>query len=84
LIRPARRDNDSLREDRPPHLAVLSGSGVITADNEVGSTEVLADDGVPDGFAGTGHAHREGKESERGHAVGIGADDGLVDSDLVG
>lgn len=54
---------------------------MITSDNEVGSSKVLADDGVPDGLTRTGHTHGEGEEGEGSHSVGVGADDGLVDTD---
>jgi hypothetical protein len=36
---------------------------------------------VPDGFAGTAHAHGEGEESENSHAIGIAGHQGLVDAD---
>ena len=36
---------------------VLAGAGVIAADDEVGCTVVFADDGVPDCFSGSAHAH---------------------------
>lgn len=61
---------------------VLSGSGVVTSNDEVGRSKVLADDRVPDGLAGTSHPHREGKESEGGHTVRVGVDNRLVDTDL--
>jgi len=62
-------------------LAVAAGTGVVAADNEVGGTVVLADDGVPDGLAGTTHAHGKRKQTEDGHAVGVAVHDGLVDTD---
>lgn len=62
-------------------LRVLSGSGVVTTDDEVSRTEVLSDDRVPDGLAGSGHPHREGQEGERSHALGVRANDGLVNAD---
>ncbi|OIP48283.1 MAG: hypothetical protein AUK28_05205 [Desulfobacterales bacterium CG2_30_60_27] len=33
--------------------------GVLGADDHVGATEILVDDGVPEGLAGTGHSHGE-------------------------
>ena len=57
---------------------VFSGSSVVSADDEVGGTIVLADDGVPDGFPWTGHTHSEGEESQVTHAVGILGHDGFV------
>lgn len=62
-------------------LAVLAGTGVVTADDEVGRTVVLADDGVPNGLAGTAHAHGKGEETEDGHAVGVSGKESLVDTD---
>lgn len=54
---------------------------MVTSDDEMGSTKVLADDGVPDGFTRAGHAHSERQQSERGHALRVGADDSFVDAD---
>ncbi|KFY70136.1 hypothetical protein V498_10389 [Pseudogymnoascus sp. VKM F-4517 (FW-2822)] len=58
--------------------AVLAGAGVVAADDEVRRAMVLADDGVPDGLAGTAHAHGEGEETQDGHAVGVAWEQGLV------
>jgi hypothetical protein len=54
---------------------------VVTTNNEVGSTVVLADDGVPQGLAGTGHTHSQRKKGEDGHAVGVTGKEGLVNTD---
>jgi hypothetical protein len=62
-------------------LAVAAGTGVVTADDEVGSTVVLADNGVPDGLTRTTHTHSQRKQTEDGHAVGVAVHDGLVDTD---
>jgi hypothetical protein len=62
-------------------VLVLAGAGVVTTDNEVGRTVVLADDGVPDSLTGTTHAHGEGKKGEGGHAVRVAGQEGLVDTD---
>jgi hypothetical protein len=62
-------------------LGVLSRTSVVTADNEVGRTVVLADNGVPDGLAGTAHAHGEGQQREDGHAIGVAGHQRLVDAD---
>ena len=62
-------------------FAVLAWAGVVTADDEVGGAVVLADDGVPDGFAGTAHTHSEREKTEDGHAVGVAGQEGLVDTD---
>lgn len=60
---------------------VLAGAGVVTADNEVRRAVVLADDGVPEGLAGSAHAHSKGKEGESGHAVGVAREQSLIDAD---
>jgi hypothetical protein len=62
-------------------LGVLARTSVVTTDNEVGSTVVLTDDGVPDGLTGTGHTHSKGQESEYGHAVRVAGHQRLVDTD---
>jgi hypothetical protein len=62
-------------------LLVLTGTGVVTANNEVGSTVVLADDGVPESLTGTTHSHGEGQKSESGHTVGVTGQESLVDTD---
>ncbi len=62
-------------------LRVLSRTGVVTSNDEMRSTEVLADYGVPYGFTGTSHAHREGKKSKVAHPVGVLGHDGFVDPD---
>lgn len=60
---------------------VLAGTGVISSDDEVSGTVILADDGVPDGLTGTTHAHGEGQKTEDGHSVGVTGEEGLVDTD---
>lgn len=62
-------------------LRVLSGSSVITTDDEVSRTEVLSDDRVPNSFPGSSHPHGEGQEGEGSHSLGVSADDRLVDTD---
>ena len=59
-------------------LRVLPGPGVVAPDDEVRRAEVFADDRVPDGLAGAGHAHREREEREVAHAVRVLGHDGLV------
>lgn len=59
-------------------LAVLTGTGVITADDEVGRTVVLADDGVPDGLTGTTHSHGQGQKTQDSHTVGVSRQESLV------
>lgn len=44
------------------------------------SAVVLADDGVPDCFSGSTHAHGEREQAEDSHAVGIARKQGLVDT----
>lgn len=60
---------------------VLTGTSVVTADNEVGGTVVLTDDGVPDGLTGTTHTHSQTQQTQSGHAVGVAGDEGLVGAD---
>lgn len=43
-------------------LRVLARACMVAPDDEVCSTEVLANDRMPDCLAGAGHAHSEGKE----------------------
>lgn len=62
-------------------VLVLAGASVVTADDEVSGTVVLSDDGVPEGLAGTTHAHGQGQESESSHAVGVSGQQSLVDTD---
>lgn len=62
-------------------VLVLAGAGVVTADDEVGGTVVLADHGVPQGLTGTTHAHGEGQQGQGGHAVGVAGQESLVDTD---
>lgn len=62
-------------------ILVLARASVVTANNEVGRAVVLADDGVPEGLAGTTHAHGQRQQGESGHAVGVSRQQGLVDSD---
>ena len=59
---------------------VLTGAGVVTADNEVGDTVVLSDNGVPESLTGTTHAHGEGQKGKRSHAVGVSGHETLVDA----
>ena len=46
-------------------LGVVAGAGMIAADDEVRAAVVLADDGVPDGLARTGHAHGQVQQRQR-------------------
>ena len=62
-------------------LGVLTGTGVVTANNEVGGTMVLPDDGVPDGLTGTTHTHGQGQETQDGHTVGVTGEESLVGTD---
>lgn len=62
-------------------LGVLSWTSVVTADNEVGGSVILADDSVPDGLTGTSHTHGKGQQSKDSHAVGVTGHQRLVDTD---
>jgi hypothetical protein len=62
-------------------LAVLSWASVVATDYEVGCTEVLADDCVPDGFSRSTHAHGEREEAKDSHSVGVSGEQCLIDTD---
>lgn len=49
-------------------FAVVSGASMITSDDKVGATIVLANDGVPAGLTGTGHAHCEWEQTQCCHS----------------
>ena len=54
---------------------------MITSNNEVGGTVILADNGVPDGLAGTTHAHGKGQETQYSHSIGVAGQQRLVYAD---
>ena len=54
---------------------------MITSNDKVGNTEVFADDGVPNGFSRTGHAHSERKEGEVAHSIRVFGHNGFVYTD---
>ena len=62
-------------------LGVLTGTGVVTTNNEVSGTMILPDDGVPDGLTGTTHTHGQGQETQDGHTVGVTGEESLVGTD---
>jgi hypothetical protein len=62
-------------------LGVGTRTSVVTADNEVGGTMVLTDDGVPDGLTGTTHTHSQTEQTQNGHAVGVTGEESLVGAD---
>jgi hypothetical protein len=62
-------------------LRVLSRSGVITSDNEVGGSEVFSDNSVPNGLSGSSHSHSQRKEGEVSHTFGVRGHERLVSSD---
>jgi hypothetical protein len=62
-------------------FAVLSWACVVATNDEVGCAIVLADDSMPDGFAGATHSHGEWEEAKNGHAVRVSWEQGLVDTD---
>ena len=53
---------------------------MVTTNNEVGSTVVLADNGVPDCFSGTTHTHSEWEETKDSHSIGVAGENCLVNS----
>ncbi|KAH3668235.1 hypothetical protein OGAPHI_001989 [Ogataea philodendri] len=62
-------------------LRVGSWTGVVSSHDEVGSTIVLSDNGVPNSFSVTGHSHGKRQQSKLGHSVWILLDDLLVHLD---
>ena len=62
-------------------VSVLTGTGVVTTNDEVGGTVVLTDEGVPQSFPGSSHSHGKGEEAEGGHARGVGLQQLQVDPD---
>ena len=62
-------------------VLVLARSCVVATDDEVSGAKVFANDGVPNGFTRTGHAHGKGQQGQSSKAVGVGLDDGFVDAD---
>ncbi len=60
--------------------AVFAGSGVVAADDEVGSTVIFPDDGVPNCFPRPAHAHCEREETEDCHAIWVAGEEGLIDT----
>lgn len=62
-------------------VLVLTGTSVVTADNEVGRTVVLTDNGVPQSLTRTTHAHGQGQQSQSSHTVGVSRQKSLVDTD---
>jgi hypothetical protein len=61
-------------------LAILSWTGMITANDEMSRTEILADNGVPDSFTRTTHSHSQRQETENSHAVRISWEKSLVNT----
>jgi hypothetical protein len=62
-------------------FAILSWACVITANDEMGCTEVFADNGVPDSFTRTAHSHCQRQEAENSHAIGVSREKCLVHTD---
>lgn len=54
---------------------------MISTNNKVSSAVVLPDDGVPNSFTGTTHAHSKRQETKYRHTVGVSGQEGLVDTD---
>jgi len=61
--------------------AVFAGPSVVAADDEVRGAVVFADDGVPDCFSGSTHAHGEREKAEYCHAIWVAGEESLVDAD---
>lgn len=62
-------------------FGVLAGSGVVSSDDEMCGSVVLSDDGVPDRFSWSTHAHCQREETEDGHAVRVAREDSFVHPD---
>jgi len=61
-------------------LAVLAWSSVVTANNEVGSAKILADNSMPDGLAWPTHSHSKGEKTQDGHSVGVAGEKSFVNA----
>ena len=76
--------HDVLRVVRPVEVLArrlgLAGPRVVPPDDEVRRPVVLADDGVPEGFARAPHAHGERQEAQHRHAVRVPREERLVDA----
>ena len=59
---------------------VLAGPSVVSADDKMSRTVVLADDCMPDGFSWASHTHSQRQECQVTHPVGVLGHDSLVDS----
>jgi|ERR1700722_18318736 len=59
---------------------VLTRASMISSDNEMRCTKVFSDNGMPNGFTRACHAHREWKEGQMAHAIGVLGHDGLVNA----
>ena len=62
-------------------VAVVAGTRVVTADDEMRAAVVLADDRVPDGLARTAHAHRERQQAQGRRLLGVRLQQVLVATD---
>jgi len=71
IIRPIKVDS----------LVILARTGVIPTDNEVSSTVVLADNGMPNSLTWTTHSHRKRQQRQNGHSVGVPGHNSLVYTD---
>jgi hypothetical protein len=61
-------------------FAILSWTGMITANDEMSCTEILADNSVPDSFTRTTHSHSQRQETENSHAIRISWEKCLVNT----
>ena len=60
---------------------VASGASMVTSNNEVCSTVILANDSVPDSLTRSTHTHSKGKKAKNGHSIGVSRKQSLVDAD---
>lgn len=54
---------------------------MISTNNKMSGAKVLADNRVPEGFAGATHSHGEREEREVAHSIWITRHDRFVDTD---
>ena len=59
-------------------VGVSARTGMIAADNQVGAPVVLADDGMPEGFARAAHPHSQRQQGELHRGLRVAGKDRLV------
>lgn len=59
-------------------LGVLARTSMVASNDEMCSSVILPDDGVPDGFTRSTHAHGQRQQTQDSHSIGVTGEDGLV------